>query len=83
MLIMHDEYTIVWLKIDGGTIAESPRRDSQTQKTARRTPEPTKRPIIVEEPQAYVEPPHWRASKSIMQVGAKKQNPIGSRRLMA
>jgi hypothetical protein len=37
----------------------------------------------VEEFQAYVEPPHWRASRSIIQLGAKRQNPIGSSRLMA
>lgn len=64
-------------------MAVSPRLDSQATKTARQAAKPTKSPMISEEFHGQVEPPHWSASRIMMQAGAKSKNPIGSKRWMA
>lgn len=72
-------HTIRILIIENGIIASSPFLYSQAKKTNKLPADPQKSPIIVALPHAYFSPPHCKANRSMMAVGAKRAKPGRSR----
>lgn len=68
------------LRVCIGTVALTPLRYWMTLKPRRKTPEKTKREIILAEDQAYWKPPHWRARRRQTMPGMKKAVPGRSNR---
>ena len=73
------DHTIRCLIIESGIIAASPALYSQPRNTGTMPAVPQNKPIIVALPQAYVVPPHSRARRNMIAVGAKSKNPMMSR----
>jgi hypothetical protein len=61
--------------MEKGIIAESPSLYSHAKNTASIPADPQNSPIILASSQGYVVPPHSRARRNIIEVGAKSRKP--------
>jgi hypothetical protein len=66
------------VSIGSGIIAVSPLVYSHPKKITSPTADPQKSPITMALSHLYVLPPHSRARRNMIAVGAKKMKPIGS-----
>ena len=75
----HDAAPTVRCKsIRGGRVARSPSLSWVKMKRIIRHPKPTKRPMIRELFQAYVDPPHWNPRSRQMMAGTRIDVPMRS-----
>ncbi len=64
--------------MENGIIASSPTQYSQIAKMMKETPAPQKSPIMMESFHEYLDPPHSRANKNIIEKETNITNPMRS-----